>query len=468
MRLLARRNSHAASSSSAGSSAARSASIAVLGGAIISLTLLEKIADALSIPVVKGSAGAALEIVKILQTMYNNKMDCVDLLQRSTSLMVVLLSMFKGKNKEEISDHLQRAVERLTVTFHEVLYDLRKVAQRGDQYLIGFLYTIDNTNKLKGCAARLDWAMQEFQVTSNVDSCLKDLERHNELVAEIREGLDAIAAKVNRPLANTETDLPTSVMPPEPVIFGREAFIEQAIELILNNFSARIAVLGPGGIGKTCAVLKIIHDQRIGARFGKNRIWVPCDHATSVPLFLELIAKSLDLPSSKSNDRFKEIVTFLESSQELLVLLLDNLETPWDINGQQSNIAQILARLAAIPTVSFIITMRGSQCPVPDLVQWSQPALAPLTPLELSAGRDAFLRISPSSASDSQLDALLKELDCMPLAVTLMARLAFDGETPSDLLSQWKEERTALLDQSGGDRGNSIEVSIKLSIMSNS
>ncbi|KAG8914447.1 hypothetical protein FRC02_004993 [Tulasnella sp. 418] len=112
--------------------------------------------------------------------------------------------------------------------------------------------------------------------------------------------------------------------------------------------------------------------------------------------------------------------------------------------------------------------MRGSQYPCPDLVQWSQPPLAPLTPLELSAGRDAFLRISPNSASDSQLDTLLKELDCMPLAVTLMARLAFDGETPSDLLYQWKEERTALLDQSGGDRGNSIEVSIKLSIMSNS
>ncbi|KAG8920609.1 hypothetical protein FRC02_000800, partial [Tulasnella sp. 418] len=467
MRLLLRRNSHAAGSSSAGSSIAKSAGIAVLGGTVTSLTLLEKIADASNIPVVKGAAGAALEIIKLLQTMYNNKMDCADLVQRSTSLMVVILGMFKGKKEEEISHHLRGAVERLTVTFHEVLHDLRKVAQRGDRSLIGFLYTIDNANTLKGCAMRLDWAMQEFQVTSNVDSCLKDLERHNELVAEIREGLGRIVPRADGPSANTETNLPTSVMPPEPVIFGREAFIEQAIELILNNVSARIAVLGPGGIGKTCAALKIIHDERIGARFGKNRIWVPCDQATSIPLFVELIAKSLDLPSSKCNDRFKEVIIFLESSQELLVLLLDNLETPWDIDGQQSNIAQILARLAAIPTVSFIITMRGSQYPVPDKVRWSQPALAPLTPLELSAGRDAFLWIAPSSASDSQLGTLLKELDCMPLAVTLMARLAFNGETPTDLLSQWKEERTALLDQSGGDRGNSIEVSIKLSMMSN-
>ncbi|KAG8957577.1 hypothetical protein FRC03_010000, partial [Tulasnella sp. 419] len=199
MRFLPRLSSHA------GLSTAKSTGIAVLGGTVISLTLLEKIADALSIPVVKGSAGAALEVVKVLQTMYNNKMDCVDLLQRSTSLMVVILSMFKGKQEEEISDHLKDAAERLTMTFHEVLRDLRKVNQRGDRFLIGFLYTIDNTNKLKGCAARLDWAMQEFQVTSNVDSCLKELERYKELKSEIREGLNAIAAKVDRPSANAET-----------------------------------------------------------------------------------------------------------------------------------------------------------------------------------------------------------------------------------------------------------------------
>ncbi|KAG8927050.1 hypothetical protein FRC02_008517 [Tulasnella sp. 418] len=353
------------SSASAGSSAARSTGVAVLGGAIISLTLLEKIMDGLQIPIVKGSAGAALEVIKLLQ------------------------------KEEDIPDHLRRAVERLTMIFHEVLQELRKIERRGTRYLVGLLYTIDNTNKLKGCTVKLDWAMQEFQVISNVDSCLKDLERHEELKAEIRKGraiLETIAAKSS---ANNEINLPTSVMPPEPIIFGRERFIEQAIALILKNSSARIAILGPGGIGKTSAALKIIHDARIQARFGKNCIWVPCDQATSIPLFVELIAKSLDLPSSKSNDRFKEIVTALESSKEPLILLLDNLETPWDIDGQQSNVAQILSRLAAIPSVSFIITMRGTQYPVPDMIQWSQPPLVPLTPLELSAGRDAFFEDCP-------------------------------------------------------------------------
>ncbi|KAG8941510.1 hypothetical protein FRC03_004405 [Tulasnella sp. 419] len=72
-------------------------------------------------------------------------------------------------------------------------------------------------------------------------------------------------------------NLSTSVMPPEPTVFGRDAFIEQAIELIVNNHSARIAILGPGGTRKTFSALKIIHDERIQALFDKNCIWTPGD-----------------------------------------------------------------------------------------------------------------------------------------------------------------------------------------------
>ncbi|KAG8910606.1 hypothetical protein FRC02_007097 [Tulasnella sp. 418] len=108
--------------------------------------------------------------------------------------------------------------------------------------------------------------------------------------------------------------------------------------------------------------------------------------------------------------------------------------------------------------------MRGSQYPAPDSVQWSQPLLAPMTH---DVGRDAFLKITPNSAADPNLTPLLKELDCLPLAITLMAKVALAGETPTELLTQWKEEKTALLDQGGGDRSNSIEVSIKLSVQIN-
>ncbi|KAG8929554.1 hypothetical protein FRC02_005384, partial [Tulasnella sp. 418] len=207
------------SSVGAESSAVKSAGVAILGGTIVSLTLLEKIMDALSIPVVKGSAAAVLEVIKLLQSMHNNKVDCAELLQCSTSLMVVILGSFDGKRENEIPDHLRRAVERLTMIFHEVMRELKKVDRRGSRHVVGILYTNDNAVKLKGCSAKLNWAMQEFQVTSKVDSCLKDLERHEEIKKGLSDTVEAVEksrleilqaiAKVQMSSTNTNTNLPT-------------------------------------------------------------------------------------------------------------------------------------------------------------------------------------------------------------------------------------------------------------------
>ncbi|KAG8910755.1 hypothetical protein FRC02_007025, partial [Tulasnella sp. 418] len=110
--------------------------------------------------------------------------------------------------------------------------------------------------------------------------------------------------------------------------------------------------------------------------------------------------------------------------------------------------------------------MRGIQHPASDLIDWTSPRLPPLTPLEMDPAQEAFVRISPDSEGDPNLPELLRELDCMPLAITLMAKLAEVGETITELLSQWRQEQVKLLSQPGGDRTSSIEVSIHLSLMS--
>ncbi|KAG8913228.1 hypothetical protein FRC02_005582 [Tulasnella sp. 418] len=255
-------------------------------------------------------------------------------------------------------------------------------------------------------------------------------------------------------------------MPANPRIFGRQSYIDKAVLLLLSAGSTRLVILGAGGMGKTSVALKIVYDPRVIKRFGKNRIWLPCEQATSLALLTELLAKSLGLPPSTTTDRFGEVVAALEESDTYYFILLDNFETPWDIEGEQSGVANVLARLASIPTVSFIVTMRGIQHPASNLVDWTSPRLPPLTPLEMDPAQEAFLKISPESEGDPRLPELLRELDCVPLAITLMAKLAEVGETISELLSQWKLEQIKLLSQPGGDRGSSIEVSIRLSLMS--
>ncbi|KAG8943941.1 hypothetical protein FRC03_002272, partial [Tulasnella sp. 419] len=449
-----------------------------------------KAVDGTPVPFVKGVAGAAIEVIKIARAIQSNKEECDDLIKRSTSLLVVILGSFDGKREDEIPEDLKKTVEQLNMSFQEILSDLRTIDNRaGKRSAAGLakaiLYHYDNQDKLKSCSTRLDWAIGEFQVKSKVDSCLKDLQRHEELrkgqeairedlregkveaqlklqeisdrqteireriqvsQVEIRDGLIEIrdVMKGQMILSVLSNNLPSTVMPADPKIFGRQEYVEKAVLLLLANDTARLAILGPGGMGKTSVALKIIHAPRVKEKYGSNRYWVPCEQATSVLLFIELIAKSLDLPPSSSGDRFGEIVALLENSGQLHIFLLDNFETPWDLEGQQSDIADVLTRLASIPSVSLIITMRGTQYPSSNTIDWSTPRLPSLAQLELDAAEEAFLRISPDATNNPELKTLLKKLDCMPLAITLMAKLSEAGETISELLSQWGTERTVL------------------------
>ncbi|KAG8940305.1 hypothetical protein FRC03_005616, partial [Tulasnella sp. 419] len=446
--------------------------VSILGGAQISLTLLEKIMDGIPVPFVKSVAGAAVEVIKMARVMQSNREECDDLVQRSTSLLVVILRSFDGKTEAAIPSHLREGVERLASNFHEVLATLQTIDKRAGKRSVSaiakaLVYHFDNAEKLKGCSAKLNWAMQEFQVTTKVESCLKELEQYHEIckdLKEIKKGLMGIQLAGEGQTRDDVASLPSTVMPAEPKIFGRAEYIEFAIKLIFTNGSSHIVILGPGGMGKTSVALKIIYDARVIERFGINRIWLPCEQATSVNLFIELLAKVLKLSSSSSNDRFEDVVKMLEASDTIYIFLLDNFETLLEIAGQQSHLGDVLSRIASIPSVSFIITMRGSHYPFCESIDWSHPPLPPLTQLDLDPATEAFLRISPESGADSELPTLLQELDCMPLAITLMAKLARAGETVSQLLSEWRSERTRLLDQPGGDRRTSIEVSIKLSL----
>ncbi|KAG8922998.1 hypothetical protein FRC02_011485, partial [Tulasnella sp. 418] len=475
---------------------------AALNGAQISLTLLKEAMDGTNIPFVKGVAGVAVEAINMAKSIQSNREECDDLIKRATSILVVILGSFRGETEDAIPVHLKNGVERLTASFHEVLAELRIIEKRVGKWSVGglaraILSNIDNGEKLKDCSAKLEWAMGEFQVTSKVDSCLKDLERHEGLKkgqegvkeevregqvktevmevnikagqGEIRDDLTEIRDVINeqRITKSSFTDnLPSTVMPAEPKIFGRQEYIEKAVTLLRSGVTARLVILGPGGMGKTSVALKIIYDGRVKQLYGEYRCWVPCEQATSILLFIELLAKSLHLPPSSSSDRFNEVIIFLENSQTVYLLLLDNFETPWDIEGQQSYVVDILTKLASIPTVSLLITMRGGQYPASDTIEWSTPRLPSLTQLDLEPAEQAFLRISPEAAGDPELKTLLQALDCMPLAITLMAKLSEVGESIPDLLSQWSTERTRLLDTPGGDRRNSIEVSIKLSLQS--
>jgi len=268
------------------------------------------------------------------------------------------------------------------------------------------------------------------------------------------------------PTANVRLrNLPSVVMPNQKDIFhGRDEYVEDAINTILQHLDgARLAVLGPGGMGKTAVLLAIAHDDRITAHYGDSRYWIPCEQAASIELLLGLIANALKI-KNLSNDPLQDIQMVLRKNQRPCIFLFDNFETPFHIDQKQAEVEDIIQMVASFPKVSILITMRGQARPCTTL-RWTRPPLPSLIPLAIEPARKTFLDISPETAPSSSLDELLNLLDRVPLAVVIVASLAQLGERPEKLIERFQKDGSALLQQ-GDDRLHSINCSVRISITS--
>jgi len=90
-------------------------------------------------------------------------------------------------------------------------------------------------------------------------------------------------------------------MPMKPEIFhGRDNLVEGIAQLLLQEKTSRVCILGPGGMGKTSVSLAVVELPLIKERFpGGNCVWVPCIETTSATLLLEILYTQLQVPGDK-------------------------------------------------------------------------------------------------------------------------------------------------------------------------
>ncbi|KAJ7854595.1 P-loop containing nucleoside triphosphate hydrolase protein, partial [Mycena leptocephala] len=249
-------------------------------------------------------------------------------------------------------------------------------------------------------------------------------------------------------------------LPAPPHIFhGRESELLHLVNNLLCD-SARVAILGPGGMEKTALALAALHHPAIMAKYNL-RHFISCESASTSADLMTIIGLHLGLePSSQLS---KIIVQHLEQCPPCLVVL-DNLETPWEPIESRPQVEAFLSLLASIPNLGLLVTMRGAERP--RNVKWDRPFLPPLEPLDLSASRQIFVEVAdePGRGEDSALNDLLDLSGSLPLAVSLMANIAsFEGYTST--LARWQIENTALL-SAGYDKRSNLEKSITHSLTS--
>ncbi|KAF7351487.1 hypothetical protein MSAN_01581000 [Mycena sanguinolenta] len=363
-------------------------------------------------------------------------------------------------------------------------------AQKDTNRIKSFLRQGETGILLKDCQEGLKQAMAVFKVESGL-TILRDIgamqqaadDMHRELLQLISnlsdDGSSMVASSAYTRLngsgyqARYQTSIVTVlrylnvigsssnslfILPSKPQIFhGRQAELEHVVT-VLNREFARIAILGPGGIGKTSLARAVMHHPDVVAKY-KSRYYVPCDSASTSLEIAAAIAAYLELKPGR--DLRKPVLQSLGKRPSAL-LILDNLETAWDPMDSRSDIEEFLSQLTNLPQMALMITMRGAERPAK--VEWTRPFLQPLAPLSPEAARQTFEDIADNFHDPTIVNQLLSLTDNIPLAVSLIAHLV-DYEDSSSVLTRWNTEKTSML-SAGNSRGSNMDASIRISLSS--
>jgi len=205
--------------------------------------------------------------------------------------------------------------------------------------------------------------------------------------------------------------------------FGRDALLGDLVAALSGGGIAAVLLLGDGGIGKTTLAREAANHPDLRARFAVRCFEARLETAVTATDFEARVAEAI---GRSPTDGFAATLAALGAAPALL--LLDNLETPWEAAPRE--IEARIGRLAAVPGLALIASLRGREAP--RGARWHRRDLRPLTPAD---ARQLFLDIAPAAAEDKLLPGFLEELAGIPLAIDLVARevAIWDG----DLAEPW-------------------------------
>ncbi|KAI0289598.1 hypothetical protein BC826DRAFT_1177260 [Russula brevipes] len=415
------------------------------------------------VPWISPVAGLLLQVLNIRNGMkqYEEEWDVVmEKLKKIAHVVGSLGEKCKTYNLEEkdLPSGLRGIFQSLETDLDKIKSSLKKSKDiRGIKKV---LFRMDLLQKIKEYDGKLANVLQIFQVELTLDIRLA------QLAEEYRHGVtqggpSRAAASSDIVVLISRRSMPCEPRSPQ-IFFGRDAELAEIIRMVLINpgsHPARIAILGPGGYGKTTLANAVLTHERVREHFGEARYFVACESVVSSDALLVEIAKTLGLLDAAMDVSWPRIRAALNRMD--CILCLDNFESPWDKDGDtKSSVEELLSRVTELHRTTVLITMRGIMRPA--LTQWTMPLLPPLITLDGGTAKRVWEGIAPGSF-DKFAKELITAVDYVPLAVTLLAHLA--QATPAEsLLEEWNKKQTRFIHRDLENKDLNLECSIQLSI----
>ncbi|KAJ7162858.1 hypothetical protein C8R46DRAFT_1352719 [Mycena filopes] len=430
-------------------------------------TTLREIARSAQIPFLLTAASLTGMILDCVRAVKTAKESTLEIVAQIHEILCAIISLYsENVVSQSLPPSLLYDIGRFTETLQKI-FTLMKAQQEMGK-IKQLLKHTENALQWDICKAGLQAAMDALKIQTGASVISGIAKIQNDVDAQHRDLLELLAA--HQDIASSEytsagvsSTFSTSVesfamFPASPKIFhGRETELDQIMRL-LSQEVAHIAILGPGGMGKTSLALATLHHPDTASKY-THRYFVPC-HST--PSYSELVATIASHLGVEQDSNLTRGIIEHFSNNPASFLILDNFETPWEPLDGRADVEEFLSLLADVPGLAILITLRGAERPAK--VKWTRPCPLPLAPLSEAAALQTFIDIADESQDVVTVKHLLDLTGNLPLAVSLIANVAaYEGCEAA--LARWRTENTHLLSD-GYDKTSSLDISIMLSISS--